>query len=136
MKISRKLRNLKDAATSPNITSGTGGLKSLDLGFSRLVMPHFSLTLMMFIFTIIFHSILKTQKQYCIGGISKMEKVLVNSDKYNGQYVAMKSIDDNTIVGSGETPSKALEEARKKGIQNPFLLYVPDKDVINIYYAY
>ncbi len=65
-----------------------------------------------------------------------MEKVLVNSDKYNGQYVAMKSIDDNTIVGSGETPSEALEEARTKGIQNPFLLYVPDRDVINIYYAY
>jgi NADPH-dependent glutamate synthase beta subunit-like oxidoreductase len=65
-----------------------------------------------------------------------MEKVLVNSDKYNGQYVAMKSVDDNTIVGAGKTPNEALEEARKKGIQNPLLLYVPDRDVINIYYAY
>ncbi len=44
----------------------------------------------------------------------------------------MKSIDHYTIVGSGETPSEALEEARKKGIQNLFLLYVPDRDVINI----
>ncbi|MFQ5686750.1 MAG: hypothetical protein ACE5GV_08830 [Candidatus Scalindua sp.] len=26
----------------------------------------------------------------------------------------MKSIDDNTIVGSGETPGEALEEARTK----------------------
>lgn len=62
-----------------------------------------------------------------------MEKVLVNSDKYYGKYVAMKSIEDNTIVGSGDTPDKALEEARKKGIISPFLLYVPDKNVVHIY---
>ncbi|MCK4419734.1 succinyl-CoA synthetase subunit alpha [Candidatus Aerophobetes bacterium] len=64
-----------------------------------------------------------------------MEKVLVNSDKYNGQYVAMVSVEDNTIVGSGNTPEEALKDARKKGIQNPFLLYVPDKDLVHIYYA-
>ena len=52
MKISRNLRNLKDAATSPNITFDTGGLKSLNLGFSWLAIPHFSLTLMMCGFTI------------------------------------------------------------------------------------
>ncbi len=46
-----------------------------------------------------------------------MEKVLVNSDKYNGQYVAMKSIDDNTIVGAGKTPNEALEEAKKKAFR-------------------
>jgi hypothetical protein len=64
-----------------------------------------------------------------------MEKVLVNSDEYNGQYVAIISPDDNTIVGAGDTPDKALAEAQKKGIQNPFLLYVPDKDLVHIYYA-
>jgi predicted RNase H-like HicB family nuclease len=50
-----------------------------------------------------------------------MEKVLVNSDEYNGQYVAMVSAED-TIVGSGSTPEEALNEARKEGIQTPFLL--------------
>ncbi len=64
-----------------------------------------------------------------------MEKVLVKSDKYCGQYVAMKSVDDNTIVGVGNTPDEALNEAREKGIQAPFLLYVPDKDMVHIYYA-
>lgn len=64
-----------------------------------------------------------------------MEKILVNSDKYYGQYVAMKSLNDNTIVGAGDTPEEALNEARKKGIQDPFLLYVPDKDVVHIYYV-
>lgn len=62
-----------------------------------------------------------------------MERILVNSDKYYSKYVAMKSIEDSTIVGSGDTPFKALEEARGKGITSPFLLYVPDKDVVHIY---
>ena len=64
-----------------------------------------------------------------------MEKVLVKSDKYCGQYVAMKNVDDNTIVGAGNTPDEALKEAREKGIQDPFLLYVPDKDMVHIYYV-
>lgn len=60
-----------------------------------------------------------------------MEKILVNSDRYNGQYVAIKSAIDNTIVGSGNTPEEALNEAIKKGIKNPFLLYVPEEGLIH-----
>ena len=62
-----------------------------------------------------------------------MERVLFNSDEYNGQYVAIIRA-DNTIVGAGNTPVEALAEAQKKDIQNPFLLYVPDKDLVHIYY--
>jgi len=64
-----------------------------------------------------------------------MEKVLVNSDKYNGQYVAIKSATDNTIIGSGNTPEEALNKALRKGIKNPFLLYVPDEGLVHIYYV-
>jgi hypothetical protein len=64
-----------------------------------------------------------------------MEKVLVNSNKYDGQYVAIVSAEDNTVVGSGNTPEEALNQAKKKGIKAPFILYVPDKDVVHIYYA-
>ena len=64
-----------------------------------------------------------------------MERILVNSDKYDGQYVAMISVEDNTIVGYGDTPEEALNKAKEKGIQNPFLLYVPDKDLVHIYYV-
>ena len=64
-----------------------------------------------------------------------MEKILVNSDEYNGQYVAIISADDNTIVGSGNTPDEALSKAQKKGVQNPFILYVSDKDLVHIYYV-
>lgn len=65
-----------------------------------------------------------------------MEKILVKSDKYNGQYVAIMSADDNTIVGVGNTPEDALNKSREKGVKNPFLLYVPNKDLVHIYYAY
>jgi len=64
-----------------------------------------------------------------------MEKILVNSNKYDGQYVAMVSAEDNTLVGAGNTPEEALNEARKKGIEKPFLLYIPDKDLVHIYHV-
>ncbi len=64
-----------------------------------------------------------------------MEKVLVNSNKYDGQYVAMVSAGDNTIVGAGETPQQALNKAQENGIKNPFLLFMPDKDLVHIYYV-
>lgn len=68
-------------------------------------------------------------------GVRFMKNVLVNSDKYNGRYVALISIENNTIVGSGDSPEAALNEARKQGVQNPFLLYVPEKDLVHIYYV-
>ena len=64
-----------------------------------------------------------------------MEKVLVNSDKYDGQYIAIVSPDDNTIVGSGDTPEEALNEAKKKKVSAPFLIYIPDKDMTYIYHV-
>ena len=64
-----------------------------------------------------------------------MEKILVNSCEYNGKYVAIKSHDDNTIVGSGETPEKAIKNAEEQGFLNPFLVFVPDENIVQIYYA-
>ena len=62
-----------------------------------------------------------------------MKKILINSSKYASQYVALKSATDTKIVGAGNTPQKALDEARTKGVKNPFLFYVPDKDLVHIY---
>jgi hypothetical protein len=64
-----------------------------------------------------------------------MEKVLVNSDKYNGKYIVMVSAEDNTIIGSGNTPQEALTVAENKGFKNPFLFFVPAGDLVHIYYA-
>lgn len=62
-----------------------------------------------------------------------MEKVLVTTDEYNGRYVALKSFDDNTIVGVGDNPEEALKDAARKGFKNPILLYIPEKDIVHIY---
>jgi archaellum component FlaG (FlaF/FlaG flagellin family) len=64
-----------------------------------------------------------------------MERVLVNSDKYNGKYVAFISVEDNTIISSGQTPAEVLTAAKNKGYQNPYLLFVPAEDLVHIYYA-
>ena len=62
-----------------------------------------------------------------------MEKVITINERYNGHYVALKNIDDNTVFGAGRDPQEALNQARKKGIENPLIIYVPEKDTINIY---
>lgn len=62
-----------------------------------------------------------------------MEKVLVTTEEFNGRYVAMKDVDDNTIVGVGDDPEKALNDAVKKGFRNPVLLYIPERDIVHIY---
>jgi hypothetical protein len=62
-----------------------------------------------------------------------MERILVTTDEFNGRYVAMKSVEDNTIVGVGDDPEKALREAEEKGFKNPILLYIPEKDLVHIY---
>jgi len=62
-----------------------------------------------------------------------MEKILLTTNEFNGRYIAMKSVDDNTVVGVGDDPADALKEAAAKGFRNPVLLYVPEKDLIQIY---
>ena len=62
-----------------------------------------------------------------------MERILVSTDEFNGRYVAMKNFDDNTIVGVGDDPEKALKDAESKGYKNPLLLYIPERDIVHIY---
>ncbi|MDZ7696653.1 MAG: DUF5678 domain-containing protein [Deltaproteobacteria bacterium] len=62
-----------------------------------------------------------------------MEKVLIDTEEFNGRYVAMKSFDDKTVVGVGDDPEKALKNAAQKGHENAVLLYVPEKDTVHIY---
>lgn len=62
-----------------------------------------------------------------------MENVLINTDKYNGLYVAMKSFDDHHVIGSGTDPSRALSDAEKKGFKDPVIIYIPEAGIIHIY---
>jgi len=62
-----------------------------------------------------------------------MDRVLVKTDRYNGRYVALKSFNDNRIVGSGKDPETALKEAAAKGFKDPVLVYIPEKEMVHIY---
>jgi len=62
-----------------------------------------------------------------------MGKILVNTEDFNGRYVAMKNFDDKTIVGVGDDPEMALRDAESKGHENAVILYVPEKDTVHIY---
>ncbi|MBM4038084.1 MAG: hypothetical protein FJ290_06175 [Planctomycetes bacterium] len=52
-------------------------------------------------------------------------RVLVKDEKYCGRYVALRSFDDNTVVGSGKTPLATVSEARAAGVREPVLMFVP-----------
>lgn len=62
-----------------------------------------------------------------------MERILAINDEYNGQYVALKSSEDDTVIAASEDPEDALNMAREKGVENPIIFYVPDKDMVHIY---
>lgn len=59
-----------------------------------------------------------------------MKKVIVNSDKYNGKYVAIISPEDNTVVGSGDMPDESLKEAARNGYKSPYIIYVPERNLV------
>lgn len=64
-----------------------------------------------------------------------MKKIFINANNYSGKYIAIKNPKSTSIISYGLTPQQALNKARKKGVENPFLLYIPDKNLVHIYYA-
>lgn len=62
-----------------------------------------------------------------------MEQVLIKETKYGGQYVAIKDFDSPIILASGDDPQKVYDEAVNKGYLEPVILYIPAKDMVQIY---
>ena len=62
-----------------------------------------------------------------------MEQVLIKEKKYQGQYVAVKNIKDTEVIASGRSLKIAFEKAVKKGVKNPLLIFVPEKNTVHIY---
>jgi hypothetical protein len=63
-----------------------------------------------------------------------MERVLLSDgEKYGGQYVATRSFEDKKVISHGSEPSQVFNEARKKGVKEPVVFYVPEKDMVQIY---
>ncbi|MEW6354974.1 MAG: DUF5678 domain-containing protein [Planctomycetota bacterium] len=59
--------------------------------------------------------------------------VLQNGARYAGQYVATRSFQDRKVVSHGSDPSKVFDEARRKGVKEPVVFYVPKKGMVQIY---
>lgn len=62
-----------------------------------------------------------------------MENTLLKDKKYSGRFVALKDFDDKTVIIDGKTPNEVFEKARQKGYKEPVILYVPVKDMVQIY---
>jgi hypothetical protein len=50
-----------------------------------------------------------------------------------GKYVALKSFVDKKVVASGNKPSEVAERAGKKGVKNPVIVFVPEKNISHVY---
>ena len=46
-------------------------------------------------------------------------------EQYHGQWLAMAA-DEKTVLGTGMTAKKALEDAKKNGHEHPILLRMPE----------
>ena len=58
---------------------------------------------------------------------------LIKNKRYNGKYVAVKSADDDTVISSGDHVQEVYKKAAKKGYKDSWIVYVPKKDVVQIY---
>lgn len=62
-----------------------------------------------------------------------MEQVLLKEKKYAGQYVVIKNYDDPVVISHGDDPQKSYDEAVNKGFLEPVILFVPSKEMVQIY---
>lgn len=53
------------------------------------------------------------------------DNVLIHDEKYEGKYVAIMPFTKDVVITSGSTSIQVLEEAQKKGIENPVIVYIP-----------
>ncbi len=56
-----------------------------------------------------------------------------NEEKYAGLYVATRSFVDKKVISSGNDPIKVSNKAKDKGVNNPVVFYVPEKNIVQIY---
>lgn len=59
--------------------------------------------------------------------------LLKDGNKYSGNYVATKSFSDRAVINYGKDLSSVYNEAVKRGIVNPVVFYVPEKNMVQIY---
>jgi len=58
---------------------------------------------------------------------------LVADGQYEGQYVALKSFQDSTVVASGLEPADVLSVAESKGFFDPVVMFIPQSNMTHVY---
>ncbi|MBI5198005.1 MAG: hypothetical protein HZA19_05280 [Nitrospirae bacterium] len=59
--------------------------------------------------------------------------LIKDGERYGGKYIATRSFKDKTVVTSGKDAAKVYEAAKKKGVKDPVVFFVPKKGMVNIY---
>ena len=67
-------------------------------------------------------------------GVKKMVYTLTKNKKYIGKYVALKDFGEASVVGYGNTPQEAYQKALRKGLKCPVITYIPEKELVQIYW--
>lgn len=62
-----------------------------------------------------------------------MAQILVKDKQYAGKYVAIEDFGSSKVVGNGQTPQEAYKEATLRGYSNPVIVFVPLKNLVQIY---
>ena len=62
-----------------------------------------------------------------------MEQVLIKEGKYCGKYIAIKDLKQPVVIASGKDPKEVYEEAIKNNCSDPVIVFVPLKDMVQIY---
>ena len=62
-----------------------------------------------------------------------MTRTLLKNSHFNGRYVATKNFSDCAVIADGVTFQEAYEKASKRGCKNPVIIFVPIKDMVQIY---
>lgn len=63
-----------------------------------------------------------------------MTQVLVKDNTLAGKYIAIVSMEDPFIISSGLDPKEVYDEALRKGYPQPLIVYIPEKNMAQIYY--
>jgi high-affinity K+ transport system ATPase subunit B len=63
----------------------------------------------------------------------KTELELIVDKRYQGKFVALRSLTDRTVVAWGDDPSEVGTLAAEKGVEEPIVFYVPQEDVPYVY---
>jgi len=53
--------------------------------------------------------------------------------KYEGKFVATESFESSKVVSSGNDIVEVYNDAKKQGIEEPVINYIPKKGIICIY---